>query len=196
MEWQATVAAPDYNLIDIVALGIVLVCALIGWRRGLSGELSRFATILLALVLALRVREPLGHMIGGFTRLETPADIALAFTLVVIVALIGLSILRRLLERIMQITFTPGLEKTGGLAAGLLRGLLGVATVFVLMNLWPHDYLNRTFGESSLGGRTIQRLMPRIREGLEQHNDKWITAPDAEDEIDDESNQQPSTVEP
>ncbi len=179
VEWQAVAAAPAYNLTDIVALVVILFCAFSGWRRGLSGELSRFATILLALVLALRLREPLGDMIGGVTRLETPADIALAFTLVVIVALIALSILRRLLKRIMQVTFTPGLERSGGLAAGFLRGLMVVVTVFVLMNLWPHEYFNRTFGEESLVGRAIQRMLPRIREELEQLDERAPT-PDTE----------------
>lgn len=168
VEWQSTTAAPAYHPIDLLALGVILVFALIGWRRGLSGELSRFATLLLALALALRAREPLGRLIGDATRLETPADVALAYTLAIIIALIGLSLLRRLLERIMQISFTPGLEKSGGMLAGMLRGLLGVIAVFLLMNLWPHDYLNRVFGDASLGGRMIQRVIPRIRDELDQ----------------------------
>ncbi len=168
VEWQTVETIPSYNLPDIFALGLVLFCALRGLMRGLSGELARLLTILLALAAALRLREPLGEFIGAVTRLETPVDIALGFTLIVIAVLMILTIVRRLLKRIMQVTFTPGLEKGGGLAAGMLRGTVLVMTVFILLNLWPHEYLNRKFGEESLVGSAVGRVLPRLREQWER----------------------------
>ncbi len=168
VEWPAISELPSYNLLDVVALLVVLYCTFVGWRRGLSGELARLTTLLLALLLATRLRTPLADLIRDGSRLEAPAAGALAFILIAIIVLIALSLICRLLRRVMQVTFTPGLERGGGLAAGCLRGVALVLTVFFALNLWPHDYLNRVFGQESLIGRVVQRILPPVREHWER----------------------------
>ena len=53
-----------------------------------------------------------------------------------------------------------------------------ILIVVVMMNLWPHEYLNRKFGEESVVGTVVLRYMPSLRETIEE---AALPLPDAED---------------
>lgn len=156
------------NLIDIVALVVVVLGAFQGWLRGLSGELARLISVVVAFVLGIYFYRPFGAWFLENTRLSIQAADTLAFVVTVLAAAVVMVLLRVVLKRIMKVVIEEKFDKACGVAAGLLRAWVLVAVVFLAMNLWPNTYLNRKFGEESIIGRQVLRLVPELRGAVEE----------------------------
>ncbi len=163
---------PPLNVIDIVALAFIAVCALHGLYRKLSGEIAHVLAALAAFILGIFLYRPFGNWRLGNTRLDERGAHAVAFLLTVLVAIVCMVALRFVVKRAMTVVFEPATDRIGGLFAGALRGAVIMAIVFVVMNVWPHDYLNRKFGHESLVGTLVLRLLPEARERMQTQVDK------------------------
>ncbi|MBN2302079.1 MAG: CvpA family protein [Lentisphaerae bacterium] len=157
---------PPLSVIDIVALVIVALGALIGYRRGLSGELAQLISVIVAFVISLLLYHPVGSWLHEHTQLNNrpQAAHAVAFIATIIGATIAMIILRYLLKRIMQVVIEKEVDKIGGVIAGFVRASILVVIVFLLLNMWPHEYLNRLFGEESVIGTAVLHCMPSFEE--------------------------------
>ena len=156
------------NVIDIIAFIICGLSAFQGFRRGLSGELARLISVIVAFTLGVFFYRPFGAWLLEYVRLGEQPAYALAFLVTVIGAVAIMILLRLVLKRIMKIIFAPAIDKTGGCAAGFLRAVVVILIIFVMINMWPHDYLNKLFGEESLIGRGVLKIMPTLREKYEE----------------------------
>jgi len=157
-----------FNLVDIGALVVVAVGTFVGYRRGLSGELARLVSIVAAFVLGLFFFRPVGAWIVNHTRLEDRSAQAVAFMVTIGAALVAMVLLRIVLKRVMQVVFEEMTDKVGGAIAGFVRAALTVAIIVMMVNTWPHDYLNRQFGEESVIGRLVLKYVPILREKVEE----------------------------
>ena len=155
------------NLIDVIALLFLVLGTFVGYRRGLSGELSRLVSVIFALLVGLQVYRPLGAWVVEHTRLEARSAETCAYAVTIVAAILGMVLVRVLFKFLMKLVFEETTDKVGGAVAGFLRACATVLIVFVLMNLWPHDYLNRHFGEESLIGRIVLKHLPSVREKME-----------------------------
>lgn len=151
---------------DIVAVIVVLVCVFQGVRQGLSKELARTVAVLLALGLGLWSAVPLGDWMATSTRLNTANARALVFTVVAVLILVVFLLLRMVFRILMKVSFNEKIEKPGGALGGIIRGVGFVMIVFLAVNLWPHDYINRKCGEESLVGKWTMKGALRLRPGL------------------------------
>jgi uncharacterized membrane protein required for colicin V production len=163
-------ALPSLNLIDIIALAIIGIGGIQGFCRGLSGELARLIGTVLAFVAGVSLHGPVGEWIQTYTRLDEQPAHAVAFITTVVLAVLIMIVLRLVLKRLMKIVFAEGFDKSIGILAGLLRMTVTVCIIFLIMNLVPHPYLNRHFGEESMFGSIVVRYVPTIRETLERAN--------------------------
>jgi uncharacterized membrane protein required for colicin V production len=161
---------PGFNSVDIIALFIILIGAVQGFFRGLSGEIARLAGTILAFVAGVLLREPVGRWIVDNTKLEEQAAHAAAFITTVLLALTVLILLRIIVKRIVKIVFAEAFDKGAGVVAGMLRASIIVLIIFIGMNMIPHEYLNRLFGEESAIGRVVVKYVPAIKEKLENRN--------------------------
>ena len=155
---------PSLSLLDAVGLLALLIGALRGLIRGLSREFGDMVTALAAFAVALRFHGPFGEAVAARTRLDLPPARAIAFALLAVAAIVILAVCRLILRLFGQITFIPLVNRAGGLLAGLVRSAALLAVMFAVMNLWPHEYLNRTFGEESALGALLLRAVPALRE--------------------------------
>jgi len=148
------------NFVDILALVAVIVGAVQGWIRRLSGEIASLISTVAALVLGITLCRPLGEWLVVHTRLtERPAALV-AFLATIIAATAVMILIRFLLRSIMKVVFEETTDRIGGCVAGILRVSAIVLIVFLAMNLWPHEYLNRIFGEESTVGSVVVRYVP------------------------------------
>lgn len=154
---------PPPNVVDILAFIVVAIGTFQGFRRRLSGELAHLISVVAAFTLGLYFFRPLGSWLCAHTRLSEQAAHMLAFIIMIIVAVAAMVLLQFVLKRIMKVVFEETVDKTGGVLAGFVRSAIFVIIVFLIMNLWPHDYLNRLFGEESVIGTVIIRYMPSLR---------------------------------
>jgi membrane protein required for colicin V production len=156
------------SVVDIGALIILLLGAIIGLKRGLSGEIARFVGTIIAFCLGIFFYKPFGMWLVEHTRLgEKPAHV-IAFVLMVAAVLLVTLLVRLILRSIMKISFEGNIERIGGLLAGFIRATVLVLIIFVVMNMWPHEYLTRIFGEESVIGRMVVRYMPAIEKQIDK----------------------------
>ena len=160
-------ALPTLSLVDIVALGLIAIGGIQGFLRGLSGELARLIGTILAFVAGVSLHGPVGEWILRNTRLEDQTAHAFAFVATVVLAIVIMLLLRLVIKRLIKVVFADGFDKGMGVLAGLARMSVVVCIIFLIMNLIPHDYLNRHFGEESAIGSIVIRYVPTVRETLE-----------------------------
>lgn len=147
------------STIDIAALVLIVFGAVHGCIRGLSGELAHVLSVLAAFVFGLWIHPPFAAWILAHTRLsERPAQ-ALAFAGAVLCALIVMFCLRFVVGRVMKVVIEPPFDRIGGVLAGFVRSCVIVVILFILLNMWPNEYLNRTFGEESVIGSLVRSRM-------------------------------------
>ncbi|OGV62106.1 MAG: hypothetical protein A2498_07775 [Lentisphaerae bacterium RIFOXYC12_FULL_60_16] len=153
--------------VDIAAVAMVVAGAVVGLFRGLSGEISRLISTLVAFILGIRLCHPVGLWLSAHTRISGPAAATLAFCLTLIAAIVVMLVIRLVLKQIFQLAVTPAWERIGGLLAGSVRAAVFVVILFWIFNLVPHDYLNRLFGEESVVGTQVRTLIPHIQLAVE-----------------------------
>jgi uncharacterized membrane protein required for colicin V production len=155
---------PTLSIVDVVSLSLISLSALRGYLRGLSGELAQLIGATAAFVLGVYLLGPLGTWCIGHTRLSPMSARAVAFVATVAGVIAVMVLIRMVLKRVMKVVFhQQAFDRFGGLAAGFARAVVVLAIVFLAMNLAPHDYLNRKFGEESVLGTLLLRAMPSLR---------------------------------
>jgi len=153
-------------MVDVIALVVAAAVAVHGFFRRLSGEVAGLIGSVVALVVGLSLCRPIGAWMYEHTRLEEQPARAVAFLVTVIAATVVMVLLRMLLSKLMKLVFEPTTDRIGGVVAGFLRGTVYVILFFLLMNLWPHEYLNRVFGEESVIGIAVVEQIPFVRERI------------------------------
>ena len=157
---------PSPNVVDIAALVVCVIGIIQGLRRGLSGEIARLIGVVVAFILGVFFYRPFGSWLVDRVRISELA-FAVAFILTVMGAAVVMLLVRLVLKRIMVVVFEPHAEKIGGAIAGFLRMSFFVLIIFVMMNMWPNDYLNKIFGEDSVIGSQVVKIVPTIEEEIE-----------------------------
>lgn len=164
--------APDFNIIDVFALVIIVVSVIVGYRRRLSGEIANMISIVAAFCMGLFFYQPLADWFLANTRLDGRNSQGIAYVFVVIAAIVVMIVLRLLLGKIMRIVIEEEFDRMGGLFAGLVRAVLFILIIFMAMNLVNHDYLNRKFGEESVVGRVVVKFIPSVDSAYEKLSTK------------------------
>lgn len=155
---------PYPNVVDLIAVLVVLFSIYHGSRRGLSGEIAQLVSVVVAFVVGMAGYVPMASWIDLNTRVHGNAAAALSFVTIVVVAGIVMICLRALLRKIMKIVFEEPFDKVAGGVAGLVRSSLFILIVFIAVNMAPHEYLNRVFGDESVIGTLTLKIMPSLRD--------------------------------
>ena len=140
------------NIIDVVIILVLLMGAVIGFKRGLTGSLVNFVGLILVLVLAYILKNPVSALMykflpffsfGGVIKGVTVLNIALyefiAFLLVasVLIAILKLVIFASsLFEKILAFTIILGIpSKILGAVIGVVQHFIIIFIVLYLFNL-------------------------------------------------------------
>ncbi|GEM_PF-6663491 len=134
----------------------------IGFRLGLSSEFVKLAGLIGGFFVSFRFYQGWGDALAN----RTPFTIewAGAFVMVALVVglYLGLTRCLRLLEKLVQVTFSAKLNKTGGLLAGFLRAALVTSVILVALRQLPSAYLSASIEHHSLSGPTLFRVAPAV----------------------------------
>ena len=161
-------AAPLFGYGDLAAAIFILVCVLIGLKRGLAAELARLLGAGAALIAAWAFHGPVAAWLDTYSRLGAEAARATAFVTLFVLALAATMLLRMLLRGMVTVTFAPKLERIGGAFAGLIRGSAWLVAIFAVLILVPQPFLNRVAGEECATGRFVRRTLPALSAALEK----------------------------
>lgn len=144
-----------FNAVDIVVAVFVLVCVVLGFRRGLIGQIAFLLTLA---AVAAAVRFGYAPVRGWLAAHLTMDDIVLrvgALAIVVGIPLIAMMFVTRLLGRLREFKAVAGLDRLGGAMAGLFGALVFVVAAFLIAGALPARYRPAAIGQPSWVGRHL-----------------------------------------
>ncbi len=147
--------AAGFNIADVVALLVVLVCAALGFKRGLVGQIMPLITIA---VVALCVRfgyAPCRQWMAAHTGMDDAVVRLGSFVLVIVVPLATMILLSQLFRSIARFPILSGIDRIGGAISGLIGGIVLVLVVFLILAVLPQRYRPAVTGDASSIGRFV-----------------------------------------
>ena len=152
--------------VDLVVLGVLLTSAALAFMKGLVREVLGIGAWLGAIIVAVKALPWSRAMAERW--IDEPAWLDPAgFLGVFLIALIVLSIIARLIGRLVRGSALGGLDRTLGVLFGLARGAALVIIAYILAGMavaieqWPEPVLNaRSLGFTHDGAVWLARQLP------------------------------------
>ncbi len=154
----------SFNIVDIIALIIILLGSIRGLIRGLSAEIAGFISTITALCMGLYFFRPFGSWFLENTRLTKWSAHAVAFVVTIIAAIIAMALLRSAMKYIIKIVVNPKADRLGGLIAGFISSSIIIIIIFMTVNMLNDKYWNRIFKEKSFIGSMVGNCIPPLEE--------------------------------
>lgn len=156
----------QWNWIDVAALICLLRFGYVGATQGIGGELARVVGLLSGILVGFRWYQPAGDWLAARTLLTHEWAAALALVLMVVAGYAVVSLLIRLAGKAVSLKFAPALDKTGGVAFGVIRAMLVVSVVLVTLQQLPSDAVRASIDERSWSGRYLARVAPSVYDAV------------------------------
>jgi uncharacterized membrane protein required for colicin V production len=153
-------------------LALLVLMAWIGARRGLVRMLAGLAAFALSFLLAFRLYGPLGSWLATvFPSLSLTESRVIAFLAVVLLVGFAIDLGARLLTgAIRNVPVVGGLDRLGGLLAGVALGLLGVWLLTTCLLLLPASVTPIAAGlRRSEAAHLVRSVSPQWNRGLRVH---------------------------
>ena len=170
---------PDFNVVDYIALGIILIWTIAGLRKGLTGQIAFLLTGVLVLSAAVHGFVPCRDWL--IVQFSLPLELAriMAIGIVVFVPVIVVLLIYRMMDYVLKVTFTKWLDRLGGALFGMASAVAFVVLAFILLNLLPPDLRPPGIGKESWFGRRLAggegeiaaKIKSRIKEKQNDIND-------------------------
>jgi len=164
------------NPIDLAILAVVGISALLGLARGAVREIFGLAALVLGFVVALAQYSEGARLLAPWIADPLLAQAA-AFFGIFVAAWIALALAGALLRHFMRLLALSWLDRLGGLAFGLARGLVLVALLawsFMAFGIQPEQLVSSEISRNVLaGGEKLMGVFPqtfaaRFEVGLRQ----------------------------
>jgi len=165
--------AHGFNIADVAAMAAIVLGIIIGFRQGLSGQMTILLTALAIGFSLVKGFDPCKHwLLTHMTITPDTAGVLTRVILIVVPLLVGM-LLYLLLRYLLKITFTTWVDSIGGALAGGVTAAGIVLLVFILINSVPADKRPAIFGNSSwisrevIGGeaQVVQEILSRVEKG-------------------------------
>jgi uncharacterized membrane protein required for colicin V production len=160
---------PALHVYDLVMLGLLVLLAWRGSRRGLINELAGLAAFALALLLAFRLDGQLGRWLGRVVpRLTATEARIVALLAVLLLVSLGVGLAAGLLTgAIRQVPLASRVNRLGGLLAGAALALLGIWLITACLLLLPAGQLPFTASvRHSETARLLRSVPPQWNRSL------------------------------
>ena len=151
------------NWIDLTLLAVLALFGIRGYFRGLFREAFSLVGLVLGFILAVRYGEPLASFGGTYWKLSPLILKGAAFVAIFFVIYFLLNLVGWLLHHSEKILFLQTLNRAGGVAIGIGKGIAMTALVvfFVSSASWlPH------WTRDKLDGSYLASPLSRFAEGM------------------------------
>ena len=150
------------NAVDVAVIICLMIGAVQGFIRGLSGELAQLLSAVAGFGSGIWIYGPISQWILKNGRLGEDSSKAVSFVAAMVASIVLMIVLRILFKKLISGIIQEKFDKATGAIAGILRAAIFVLMFLILMNLWPHNYINRLFGKESVFGSLAVKAMPYI----------------------------------
>ena len=150
-----------FNYFDLGAFVLLLFLAIRGLLRGMRKELAGACSALGGLFGAWHFYPKVSDFIMENTRVDdTLAANAFAFIAAMLLLSAGIRLLFLAFDKLMEYSFSSGVDRTGGFIVGFVQGLLTLALVILIAMLLPSEFLKKHVLEESRIGTWGQKFLP------------------------------------
>ena len=174
-------ALPNMNIVDALAVLLLVIGVILGFRRGLADQLASLIGVVIVAVGAYHAYQPLGNFLAANTSLSSQWSRVLAVVLLMLASMLVMALIHATFGNLMKVVFAGWLDRLGGAVAGLVKAAALVLLIFIIMNAVPAPRLNRWFGEESLIGRQVLKRevgwTERLSRKIDQTRDALKRAP-------------------
>jgi membrane protein required for colicin V production len=167
---SATASPSSWGWVDLGLAAVVLISALIGVWRGLVFEVLSLLGWVVAYIVA-QVAAPVVASILPIGTPGSPINVAVAFALSFIAAIVVWSLLVKLLRAVLHATPLQLIDRVMGAAFGVLRGgvvVLVIATLVLLTPLAKSAAWQQSLG-AAWSSSALAVLKPILPEALGRH---------------------------
>jgi membrane protein required for colicin V production len=147
----------SFTFFDIVALICIIVPAVRCLFRGFTKEILSLVGIIGGIILGRMFCGPVGSLFGSWVHYDWALR-ALGFVVVYFVVNTACSIASLILAKLMKKTPLTAADRLGGLALGVLKGIL-IVGVFVLLVNGIAGSIDHSFLKTSCFARPILSFM-------------------------------------
>ncbi len=120
--------------IDIVILACFLPAVVLGIKRGLVKQIVALAVVVLGIHLSLRFSDPLQAYLAQMVKWEPFWTKAVSFTVIFLAVALLLSLLGKLVEKVIKIAMLGWLNRLLGLLVAMIAAALVVGTLVYIVN--------------------------------------------------------------
>lgn len=151
----------NINWLDIIVLVLVIRCAYMGARRGLTAELFNFFGIIISLVLAIQWYSRVADVLILNFGLPIWLSRLLCFVVIAQVIRIAFKYSLTVFLKVLNIQFIPQLEKIGGGIIGSGRGIIAAGILMLTLSFIPNDYMKESIQSRSFTGSFLIKVTER-----------------------------------
>lgn len=163
-------------VLDIIILVVLGLCVLMGAIHGLIRQLGSIVGLFLGIWLACRFSSPLAGYMSSWIHASEQIVKVIAFTLILIFTVLGMSLLGRMLEKVFTSAALGWLNRIAGVLFSLLAGIMFLGVIFLLLKYVDQNWFSfmddKVWSESRLAG-TVMEVCEKIFPYL-----KKMTLPD------------------
>ncbi|MDX9702232.1 MAG: CvpA family protein [Candidatus Auribacterota bacterium] len=146
------------NWIDVMVGVILIIFAIRGYRRGLSGEILQVVGLLASLLLAYHFFGYVGDVLQKSISMPEGIASILGYVGVFVLLYTFFYVIRVIVHKIMSVSFIAVIEKGGGILAGTMRGVCALSVLFVLIGMLRQPAITQYIFKESLTGKYILPL--------------------------------------
>lgn len=151
------------NWVDALIIILMIRMSYVAFQDGLSHVIFPLVGSIVMVVIGLNYYTGLGAFVSSNIP-NIPAGPINLISFVVLVVGIGvvLRLFQAVLDKIIQVSWHPLIEKFGALAAGTVKAAITVSMVLIFLSLAPFPYLQRSVRDRSLLGLYFVRIGPVV----------------------------------
>lgn len=125
------------NYFDIFVIIAMAFFFIKGAYSGFFEEISGIVAIILSIILLRMYGSTVAEFIGRYS--SSSLNYPFAIIIIVVVSFVGVSIVTKILSKIMQVTFTGWINRLFGAIFGIVKGLLLTGIVAFILSWFLKD---------------------------------------------------------
>lgn len=153
----------NFNLVDILMLGVVVRSFYVGAKTGFMAELFRLIGIVCATFIILHYYLPFAEFLTKKLFIPEKAQESLSFTILMIAAILFSFLIREGWLIIFKVEVKSALNKGAGALCSLLTSYLACGLFLLALILWNNSYINQHI-QNSLSQPVLQKASVRVYE--------------------------------
>lgn len=151
------------NWVDVISVTIMIRISYVAFKDGLSHEIFPLVGSVGTVLITLYYYEDLAALLSqNLVGVSAAILEFLSFIMLIIIVGFIFKFLRVILNKVINVTWHPFIERFGGLIAGIVRGAVVVSTILIMLALMPLSYFQYSIRDRSLTGMYFLKVVPVI----------------------------------